>query len=119
MATATKSEFSHVTLEEAGLLDYFTNQFVPVPQVDRYYHHFPDPTIRDCSSTGMYFVPSHYQSISHCSPVCDMSCVTLFVPGMSIVYSEPYRKDTPDISRINSISRSTFSNNLGKRSHLS
>jgi len=52
VATATKSELSHVTIEEAGLLDYFTNEYVPALQVDKNYHYFSDLTITKSTSTG-------------------------------------------------------------------
>ena len=40
--------------------------------------------------------------------------------GMSIIYSEPYGKDTSaDISTINTITRSHFTYNIGKFSHHS
>lgn len=52
VATATKSELSHVIIEEAGLLDYFTNEFVPALQVDKNHHIFSDLQITRSSSTG-------------------------------------------------------------------
>ena len=52
VATAQRSELRHVTIQEAGLLDYFINQFVPALQVDKNHHIFSDLLITKSSSTG-------------------------------------------------------------------
>ena len=52
VATAMKSELRYVRMEEAGLLDYYTNSFVPALQVDKNYHLFSDLHITRSSSTG-------------------------------------------------------------------
>ena len=52
-ANGGQSRLRHVVIEEAGLLDYFTNHFIPALQIDRNNHLLSHLTITKSSSSGI------------------------------------------------------------------
>ena len=59
---ARQANLAHVSIDEAGLLDYYTNQFVPALLVDYNHHLFTHLDITRSSSTGEWITPNSWET---------------------------------------------------------